>query len=185
MNFDRVSFHLTHRRDSDLFDRFNTEGKLSLTGYQLLPVHPNLLTEGTLQNKIWIETRIAIGGSELTDVYCETRSKGDIPSPEEYARCCEMMIHKYHGEMQPQSYEKYVEGMKTPEYLVSLEFNKVGTQQLAALTSANINRKLAVVVDGYVLTAPIIREAFFGGSVQLSSSGKQEDADRLVSILKG
>ena len=122
---------------------------------------------------------------DIKDVYSEARGKGDILSPEQYARSCDMMILKYHGEIMPQSYEKYVEDLKTPEYLVFLEFNEVGARQLADLTSSNISRKLAVVVDGYVVTAPVIREEILGGSVQLTTGGKQEDADRLVGILKG
>lgn len=185
MIFDRISFRLTHRRDSELFDRFNTEGKLSLTGYELLPIHPDIVTERTFQDKVWVEKRTAIAGSHLQDVFYEARDKGDILPPEKYARFSEMMTQKYNGEIRPQSYEMYVEGMKTPEYLLFLEFDKVGAQQLAVVTSANINRKLAVVVKDYVLAAPIIREAILGGCVQLIFGGKHEGADRLVRILKG
>lgn len=185
MNLDHISFRLTHRRDSELFDRFNTEGSLSLTGYELLPIHPDIVTERTFQDKVWVEKRTAIAGSHLQDVFYEDRDKGNILPPDEYAQFSEMMAKKYNGEISPQSYEMYVEGMKTPEYLLFLEFDKVGTQQLAVVTSANINRKLAVVVNGYVLAAPIIRETILGGCVQLFFGGKHEDAVRLVRILKG
>jgi hypothetical protein len=184
MMFEHISFRLTHPKDFELFSRLDTEGKLTLKGYELLPVHPEVLTKNVIQDKIWVQKKVAVGGSELQDVLCEVRSKGEILSPHQYAMFVEQMRIKYNGEIRPQTYEKYVEDMKTPDYFVRLEFNKIGTQQLAAITTANVNRKLAVIVDGFVLTAPVIREPILGGSVQLFSFGNEDQAWKIVKLMK-
>ncbi|MBL7222931.1 MAG: hypothetical protein ISS72_03675 [Candidatus Brocadiae bacterium] len=42
---------------------------------------------------------------------------------------------------------------------IGLAFNKQGAEKFEAVTTANIGRRLAIVVDGKVLSAPVIRSA--------------------------
>jgi len=175
---------MAHPKDFDLFSRLNTEGKLTLMGYELLPMHPEVLSENEFQDKVWVQNKIAVDGSGLQAVVCEAQSKGEIVSPLQYSTFIERMAREYNGELKPLPYDKYVETMMTPEYAVRLEFNKTGTQQLAAVTTANVNHKLAVIVDGFVLIAPFIREPILGGTVQLSY-GNEEQARKLVKLITG
>ena len=46
---------------------------------------------------------------------------------------------------------------------VSLQFNAQGASQFAQLTKNNIGRRLAILLDGEVLSAPNINEAIMGG----------------------
>jgi len=185
MAFEHISFRLTHPKDFELFSSFNTEGKLAVKGYELLPMHPKVLTENAFQDKVWVQEKVAINGAELQEIICEARSKGEIVSPLQYSIFVEQIKIKYNGGITPISYEKYVEGIKITDYLVRIELNMKGTQQLAAVTTANVDCKLAVIVDGFVLTAPIIREPILGGSVQLFTSGNEEEVRKLVQLMTG
>lgn len=185
MAFEHISFRLTHPKDFELFSSFNTEGKLALKGYELLPLHPKVLTDNAVQDKVWVQEKIAINGTDLQEIICEAQRKGEIVSPLQYSTFVEQMRIEYDGQLTPMSYEKYVEDMKIIEYSVRLEFNKTGTQQLAAVTNANVGCKLAVVADGFVLIAPFIREPVLGGSVHLSTSGNEAEVRKLVKLMTG
>ena len=185
MAFEHISFRLTHPKDFELFSGFNTEGKLVVKGYELLQMHPKTLTDNAVQDKVWVREKVAISGTELQEIICEARSKGEIVSPSQYSIFVEQMRIKYNGQLTPMSYEQYVEDMKITEYSVRLEFNKIGTRQLAAATNANVGCKLAVIVDDFVLIAPFIREPILGGSVQLSTSGNEDEVRTLVKLMTG
>src|SRR5690606_16363821 len=49
------------------------------------------------------------------------------------------------------------------QQVVNFEFNAVGAQRFAELTSANRKRPLAIMLDGRVISAPNIRNAITGG----------------------
>ncbi|UPT73320.1 MAG: hypothetical protein M0D55_15775 [Elusimicrobiota bacterium] len=54
------------------------------------------------------------------------------------------------------------------EPLVALKFTEAGAKRLAAVTGASVGRRLAVLVDGRVLSMPVIRESIQGGTLSLS-----------------
>lgn len=66
------------------------------------------------------------------------------------------------------------ESLGTPN--VSLAFSAVGAARLADVTGASVNRKLAIVVDGRIQSAPVIRERIGGGRAQVTMGGS--DASR-------
>lgn len=51
---------------------------------------------------------------------------------------------------------------------VNLVLNDSGRDRLAKVTTDQVGRILAVVVDGTLLTAPVIREPILGGGLQIS-----------------
>lgn len=72
---------------------------------------------------------------------------------------------------------------------VSMTFNKTGAKKFGELTSANIERNLAIVLDGIVSSAPVIRSAITGGQAQIELGygdyyTLQKEASELVLILK-
>lgn len=72
---------------------------------------------------------------------------------------------------------------------VSMVFNKTGAKKFGQLTSENVNRLLAIVLDGVVTSAPVIRSAINGGQAQIELGygnyyDLQAEAKQLVLILK-
>jgi preprotein translocase subunit SecD len=68
--------------------------------------------------------------------------------------------------------------------LVNFRFNAVGTRQFARTTAEKVGSPLAVVLDGVVLAAPIIREPILGGSGQISGNFTVESANNLAIMLR-
>lgn len=74
-----------------------------------------------------------------------------------------------------------------PEVLV--EFNRYGTRVFGDLTSESVGKKMAIILDGRVASAPIIQTAITGGRSNISMGGgspqeQQKEADILVAVLK-
>jgi preprotein translocase subunit SecD len=72
---------------------------------------------------------------------------------------------------------------RTGEPLVSFRFNSTGTRTFPRFTSANIGRPFAIVLDGVVLSAPVIREPILGGSGQVSGNFTVARANQLAVLL--
>jgi hypothetical protein len=75
-----------------------------------------------------------------------------------------------------------------PEVLV--EFDAIGTKRFAKATGASIGKKLAIVVQGEVVSAPIIQAAITGGRTVITMGGTnvkeiQREAQDLVDALRG
>jgi hypothetical protein len=67
--------------------------------------------------------------------------------------------------------------------MVGFEFDDHGAELFAALTKANINNALAIVVDGKVVSAPIIRTAL-GKSGIITGKFTQQEVAALVAALR-
>lgn len=70
------------------------------------------------------------------------------------------------------------------EPYVSLTLNPKGAQIFANVTAANIGKRLAIVLDGKVVSAPVIREAIPSGQAQISGSFTVDQANDLAVILR-
>ena len=70
------------------------------------------------------------------------------------------------------------------EPYVSLKFNAQGAKIFEDQTGAHINERMAIVLDGNVYSAPVIREKIPGGNAQVSGSFTMEDARDLSIVLK-
>lgn len=68
--------------------------------------------------------------------------------------------------------------------VVGLEFNDEGGKKFADLTARNIGKQIVIVLDGDVLTAPVVQEAITGGRAQISGSRTMEEAERLAILLR-
>lgn len=73
---------------------------------------------------------------------------------------------------------------RTHEPIVSFRFDSAGARQFAEITSRNVGRPFAIVLDGKVLSAPVIREPITGGSGQISGSFTVEDTVVLSALLR-
>jgi SecD/SecF fusion protein len=70
------------------------------------------------------------------------------------------------------------------EPYVSLTLNPKGAQIFANVTATNVGKRLAIVLDGKVVSAPVIREAIPSGQAQISGNFTVNDANDLSVILR-
>lgn len=67
---------------------------------------------------------------------------------------------------------------------VRLEFNALGGREFEKITGANVNRNLAIVLDGKVQTAPVIKQKIRGGSAVIENIQSLEDAKHTAIVLR-
>ena len=70
------------------------------------------------------------------------------------------------------------------EPYVSITLNPKGATTFANVTATSIGKRLAIVLDGKVVSAPVIREAIPSGQAQISGSFSVEQANDLSVILR-
>ena len=68
---------------------------------------------------------------------------------------------------------------------IEIELTAEGARQFAAITAANVNRRLAIVSGGRVLSAPTIRTPITGGKLQVSGNMSSAEIRQLVATLNG
>ena len=67
---------------------------------------------------------------------------------------------------------------------VSFRFDGVGGQRFGKATQENVNRVFAIVLDGKVISAPVIRTAILGGSGQITGNFTTEETRDLAILLR-
>ncbi len=67
---------------------------------------------------------------------------------------------------------------------VSLQFTSEGGALFGKLTSENVGKRFAIVLDGVIQSAPVIRDAIFGASAQITGSFTEKQARGLSSVLE-
>lgn len=70
------------------------------------------------------------------------------------------------------------------EPYVSLTFDSNGARLFERITSQNVGKRLAIVLDGNVHSAPSIKEAIAGGRAQITGSFTYDEATDLAIILR-
>ncbi len=70
------------------------------------------------------------------------------------------------------------------EPYVSLDMTGRGGKIFATLTEKNVGKRMAIVLDEIVRSAPVIRERILGGSAQISGSFTHEEAADLAIVLR-
>jgi len=70
------------------------------------------------------------------------------------------------------------------EAMVSLDLTDRGGKVFGQLTEKNVNRRLAIILDEVVRSAPVIRERILGGSAQISGDFTQKEAADLAIVLR-
>ncbi len=70
------------------------------------------------------------------------------------------------------------------EPYVSLDMTSRGGKVFANITEKNVSRRMAIVLDNVVRSAPVIRERILGGSAQISGTFTHEEAADLAIVLR-
>jgi SecD/SecF fusion protein len=72
----------------------------------------------------------------------------------------------------------------TAQPLVQFKLDDSGARKFGEMTRDNVGRRLAVVLDGKVITAPVIRTPITGGSGEISGSFTSSEAADLAVLLR-
>lgn len=67
---------------------------------------------------------------------------------------------------------------------ILLRLDAAGARKLAAFTSENVGRAIAIVIDGRVVSAPIIKEPILGGRGQISGTLTKAEAEEIAARLR-
>ena len=70
------------------------------------------------------------------------------------------------------------------EAVVSMQMNATGAKKWKKLTGSNVGRPVAIVLDNYVYSAPIVNGEIPNGSSQISGNFTVEEATDLANVLK-
>lgn len=70
------------------------------------------------------------------------------------------------------------------EPIVSLTFDSKGAREFDLLTAANIGKRMAVVLDGRVYSAPVIRDRISGGRAVIEGTFTTAEANDLAVVLR-
>ena len=69
-------------------------------------------------------------------------------------------------------------------WVVNFRFDTRGGKRFGEVTQANVGKPFAIVLDGQVISAPVIREPILGGSGQISGNFSASEAEDLSLLLR-
>ncbi|MBN1828549.1 MAG: protein translocase subunit SecD [Deltaproteobacteria bacterium] len=75
-------------------------------------------------------------------------------------------------------------GDRFGEPYVSIKFDAQGARDFDRITNENVKRRLAIVLDGVVHSAPVIQERISGGRAQITGSFTMDEAHDLAIVLR-
>ncbi len=109
-----------------------------------------------------------VGDSKIIDLYAIKSNRNDKPTIE--------------GDVIVDASQVYSQ-MNKPE--VSMRMNSYGTKKWAKMTTDNVGKFVAVVLDDYVYTAPSVNTPITGGSTSISGGSMTvEEAEDIATVLK-
>ncbi len=68
--------------------------------------------------------------------------------------------------------------------IVTMEMNSEGSHDWARITGANINKRVAIVLDNVIFSAPVVQNKITGGHSQITGMDNLEEARLLEIVLK-
>ena len=72
----------------------------------------------------------------------------------------------------------------TSQPVVNMEMNSEGAAEWARITGANVNHRIAIILDGLVYSAPNVKTKITGGRSQIEGVGNLDEAKLLEIVLK-
>ncbi len=73
---------------------------------------------------------------------------------------------------------------QTNETVVSFTLDRVGAKKFGKATSSGVGKRLAIILDGKIISAPQVREPIIGGSGQISGDFTFQSATDLALLLR-
>ena len=75
-------------------------------------------------------------------------------------------------------------GVTAGQAVVEVEMNSEGSREWARITGANVNNRIAIVLDKKVHMAPVIRSQIFGGGTVIEGLDSIEEAEDIAIVLR-
>ena len=73
---------------------------------------------------------------------------------------------------------RVIQGPNGPQ--IEIQFTKAGAQRFATATQNHLTKPLAILVDGRLLSAPILLEKISGGKAVIAGNFSKEEAQRIA-----
>lgn len=70
------------------------------------------------------------------------------------------------------------------EYVVQLAFTDEGTKKFADATTANVGKRIYIIYDGEIASAPTVQTAITGGSAVINGMADDEEAEQLAQTIR-
>lgn len=77
-----------------------------------------------------------------------------------------------------------IDSARFGEPYVSISFNAAGAKLFEEVTVANVKKRLAIILDNTVYSAPVIQERISGGNAQITGSFTMDEAKDLAIVLR-
>jgi len=184
------SLRLVHPQNTELIYAVLPPSQNDLSGYSLLPAHP-AATREDLPNQYWVSESELISYTDLASakLFMPPKSKIKPLTREDYDAVTKEdpgYLKKDLGfrVLWGKNYEDYLSKFRTYPG-IELTFSSSGTSKFASVTSQNLNRHLAIVVDGQVLMAPKILEPIPDGMAQITGSFSEEEVKEIIRKIYG
>jgi len=76
------------------------------------------------------------------------------------------------------------DGLSAGQVAVSLRFKGMGPKKFASVTGNNVGKQMAIVLDGQVISAPVIRDRIPNGEAQITGLDDMAEATQLAVVLR-
>jgi preprotein translocase subunit SecD/SecD/SecF fusion protein len=73
---------------------------------------------------------------------------------------------------------------QTGQWVINFTLNSLGSREFADVTTANVGKPFAIILDGKIIMAPNIREPITGGSGQITGNYTAQQATDLALLLR-
>ena len=193
-----LEFRMVHEKNSDLIRRLFDKGKAP-EGYKIIS-----LGEGGAPRDYLVRDKTAVPEDKADSDFRRLVALFDAP------RGCELLLERekvggrevyspYYVERRAQLTgdtlkRASVDYRSLGQAVVNLEFDSNGSRRFARVTgdyapggaknSGQSGRQMAIVLDGTLYSAPVIREAILGGRAEISGNFTPSEAMFLSNILK-
>jgi len=118
--------------------------------------------------------------------------------PEEDELMFERLVDKASGEVRKRPFLVKKRTMMTGDVLtdarvnigqfsepyVSIRMNATGSQEFEKITAENVKKRLAIILDNNVYSAPVIQDRIAGGNAQITGSFTTQEANDLAIVLR-
>ena len=65
-------------------------------------------------------------------------------------------------------------------YDILIEFNEEGSKKLSQVTRENINKKIAITIDGKIIMTPFVQSEIYGGKAMITGEKDENQTKKIV-----
>ena len=193
-----LEFRMVHEKNSELINKLFDKGKAP-EGYKIVS-----LSDGGTPRDYLVRDKTAVPDVKVNSDYRRRVAQFEAP------RLYELLMERqkvggrevytpFYVERRAQLTgdtlkRASVDYRALGQAVVNLEFDSIGAKRFARVTGdyapqgaknpGQVGRQMAIVLDGTVYSAPVIREAIFGGRAEISGNFTPAEAMFLSNILK-